>query len=49
MLSLIVNECGIYPARIISVLNYDGTPVTARFITSAIAERLTMKSKEAAE
>jgi 2-oxoglutarate/2-oxoacid ferredoxin oxidoreductase subunit alpha len=49
MRSLIVNECGIDPARIISVLNYDGTPITARFITAAIAERLTMKSKEAAE
>ena len=49
MRSLIVNECGIDPARIISVLNYDGTPITARFITAAIAERLTIKSKEAAE
>ncbi len=49
MRSLIVNECGIDPARIISVLNYDGTPITARFITGAIAERLTMRSKEAAE
>jgi 2-oxoglutarate ferredoxin oxidoreductase subunit alpha len=49
MRSLIVNECGIDPARIISVLNYDGTPITARFIISAIAERLMMKSKEAAE
>ncbi len=49
MRNLIVNECGIDPARIISVLNYDGTPITARFIISSIAERLTMKSKEAAE
>ena len=49
MRSLICNECGIDPARIVSVLNYDGTPITARFITSAIAERLTLKSKEAAE
>jgi 2-oxoglutarate ferredoxin oxidoreductase subunit alpha len=49
MRSLIVNECGIDPARIVSVLNYNGTPITARFITAAIAERLTMKSKEAAE
>jgi 2-oxoglutarate ferredoxin oxidoreductase subunit alpha len=49
MRTLIVNECGIDPARIISVLNYDGTPITARFITQAIAERLLMKSKEAAE
>ncbi|HWY60746.1 MAG TPA: 2-oxoacid:acceptor oxidoreductase subunit alpha [Rhizomicrobium sp.] len=49
MRSLIVNECGIDPARIVSVLNYDGTPITARFITAAISERLTMKKKEAAE
>ena len=45
----LVNECGIDPARIVSVLNYDGTPITARFIISAISERMTMKSKEAAE
>jgi 2-oxoglutarate ferredoxin oxidoreductase subunit alpha len=38
--SLIVNECGIDPARLIPVLHFDGTPITARFITSAIAERL---------
>ena len=46
---LLVNECAIDPARIISVLHYDGTPITARFITAAIAERLQMKAKEAAE
>ncbi|HSZ11914.1 MAG TPA: hypothetical protein VK759_07055, partial [Rhizomicrobium sp.] len=47
---LIVNECGIDPARFISILHYDGTPITARFITSAIAERMNLSSrKEAAE
>jgi 2-oxoglutarate/2-oxoacid ferredoxin oxidoreductase subunit alpha len=40
MRSLIVNECGIDPARLIPVLHYDGTPITARFIANAIAERL---------
>ena len=49
MRMLLVNECAIDPARFISVLHYDGTPITARFITAAIAERMTMKSKEAAE
>jgi 2-oxoglutarate ferredoxin oxidoreductase subunit alpha len=49
MRMLLVNECAIDPARIISVLHYDGTPITARFITAAIAERLQMKAKEAAE
>jgi 2-oxoglutarate ferredoxin oxidoreductase subunit alpha len=47
--SLLVNECAIDPARLISVLHYDGTPVTARFITSAISERLQITAKEAAE
>jgi 2-oxoglutarate ferredoxin oxidoreductase subunit alpha len=46
---LLVNECAIDPARFISVLHYDGTPITARFITAAIAERLQVKAKEAAE
>ena len=37
--TLIVNECEINPARLPSVLHYDGTPITARFIKRAIAER----------
>ena len=49
MRMLLVNECAIDPARFISVLHYDGTPITARFITAAIAERLQIKAKEAAE
>jgi len=46
---LMVNECAIDPARFIGVLHYDGTPITARFITSAIAERMKVTQKEAAE
>jgi 2-oxoglutarate/2-oxoacid ferredoxin oxidoreductase subunit alpha len=38
--ALIVNECGIDPARLVPILHYDGTPITARFIASAIGERL---------
>ncbi len=38
--SLIVNECGIDPARLVPILHYDGTPITARFIANAIGERL---------
>jgi 2-oxoglutarate ferredoxin oxidoreductase subunit alpha len=49
MRSMLVNECGIDPARFISILHYDGTPITARFIISAISERLASKSREAAE
>ncbi len=37
---LLVNEGAIDPARFISILHYDGTPITARFITKEIAERL---------
>jgi 2-oxoglutarate ferredoxin oxidoreductase subunit alpha len=48
---LIVNECALDPARFISILHYDGTPITARYITQAIAERMALKksAKEAAE
>jgi 2-oxoglutarate ferredoxin oxidoreductase subunit alpha len=38
--SLIVNECAIDPARLVPVLHYDGTPITARFIARAIGDRL---------
>src|SRR5579872_5590860 len=38
--SLIVNECNIDPVRLVPILHYDGTPITARFIARAIAEHL---------
>jgi 2-oxoglutarate ferredoxin oxidoreductase subunit alpha len=38
--SLLVNEFGIDPARLIAVLHYDGTPITARFIADAILQRI---------
>ncbi len=38
--SLIVNECGIDPVRLIPILHYDGTPITARFIAREIADDL---------
>jgi 2-oxoglutarate ferredoxin oxidoreductase subunit alpha len=38
--SLIVNECGIDPARLVPILHYNGTPISARFIAGAIGERL---------
>jgi 2-oxoglutarate ferredoxin oxidoreductase subunit alpha len=37
---LIMNECAIDPARLVPILHYDGTPITARFIASAIGRRL---------
>ena len=36
--TLLVNEAGINPASLISILHYDGTPITARFITKEISE-----------
>jgi 2-oxoglutarate ferredoxin oxidoreductase subunit alpha len=36
--TLLVNEAGIHPQSLISILHYDGTPITARFITKEIAE-----------
>ncbi|HNC52308.1 MAG TPA: 2-oxoacid:acceptor oxidoreductase subunit alpha [Accumulibacter sp.] len=38
--TLLVNEAGVNPASLIPVLHYDGTPITARFITQEIAERV---------
>jgi 2-oxoglutarate ferredoxin oxidoreductase subunit alpha len=49
MRSLLVHECGIDPARFISILHYDGTPITARFIIAAITEHIAVRSREAAE
>jgi 2-oxoglutarate ferredoxin oxidoreductase subunit alpha len=37
---LVVNECGIDPARIVPILHYDGTPITARFISDTIGDHL---------
>ncbi len=49
MRSLLSNECGIDPARFISILHYDGTPLTARFVMDAIAGRMIARREEAAE
>jgi 2-oxoglutarate ferredoxin oxidoreductase subunit beta len=38
--TLLINEAGVNPASLIPVLHYDGTPITARFITQEIAERV---------
>jgi len=51
MHALLVNELGVDPARLVKVLHYDGTPITARFITQAILTHLqgaTASLKEAA-
>jgi 2-oxoglutarate ferredoxin oxidoreductase subunit alpha len=38
--TLLINECEIDPARLLRVLHYDGTPITARFIAGAIAQAM---------
>ncbi|MGH6798272.1 MAG: 2-oxoacid:acceptor oxidoreductase subunit alpha, partial [Roseiarcus sp.] len=38
--ALLINEGNIDPARLVPVLHYDGTPITARFILNDIAEKL---------
>jgi 2-oxoglutarate ferredoxin oxidoreductase subunit alpha len=37
---LLVNELSLDPVRLVPVLHYDGTPITARFIVRAIGEHL---------
>ena len=36
----VVNELGIDPVRLVPILHYDGTPITARFIVGAVGDRL---------
>jgi 2-oxoglutarate/2-oxoacid ferredoxin oxidoreductase subunit alpha len=39
--ALIVGEQEVDPARLVPILHFDGTPITARFIAGAIAARMT--------
>ena len=36
--ALLINEGGVDPARLVKVLNYDGSPITARFIQGELAK-----------
>ncbi|MBA8883685.1 2-oxoacid:acceptor oxidoreductase subunit alpha [Dokdonella fugitiva] len=47
--SMLVNEFGIDPARLVPVLHYDGTPITARFITRAIEGRIGVQQPREAD
>jgi 2-oxoglutarate ferredoxin oxidoreductase subunit alpha len=40
MRSLLVNECGIDPARLVPILNFDGFPITAVAIADMVTEQL---------
>ncbi len=48
MRSLLVNELQVDPAKLVAVLHYDGTPITARFIVGEIRQTLVAASKELA-
>jgi len=39
---MFVNECAAEPAKLLPVLHYDGTPITARFIVREISAKLGM-------
>jgi len=49
MRTLLTVELGVDPAKLIPVLHYDGTPITARFIAGEIGQLLTLGQIEAAE
>src|SRR5262245_45207047 len=38
--TMLMTEQEIAPAKLVPILHFDGTPITARFITQAIAERM---------
>ncbi|MBC7703103.1 MAG: 2-oxoacid:acceptor oxidoreductase subunit alpha, partial [Rhodoferax sp.] len=44
---LLVNELDVDPARLVRVLHFDGTPITARFITGAIRQKMQAEAAEA--
>ncbi len=49
--TLLMTENGMSPDKLVSILHYDGSPVTARFIARAIADRVKgadVRSKEGA-
>jgi len=46
---MLVNELDINPAKLVRVLHYDGTPITARFIIRAIRDIVQPAAKVAAD
>ncbi len=47
--TLLVTEGQVDPAKLVPVLHYDGTPITARFIAGEIAQLMALGQIEAAE
>ncbi len=47
--TLLMNEGGHDPAKLVAVLHYDGTPITARFIAGRIAGLMALAQTQAAE
>jgi 2-oxoglutarate ferredoxin oxidoreductase subunit alpha len=45
--ALLINECALDPARLMPILHYDGTPITARYITEAIGRQWRALSRAA--
>jgi 2-oxoglutarate ferredoxin oxidoreductase subunit alpha len=45
--SLLINEGGVDPARLVKVTHYDGTPITARFITGELSARMSQPTASA--
>ncbi len=45
--ALLVNELNADPAKLVRILHYDGSPITARFIAGAIAGAIADTAKEA--
>ena len=45
MQTLLVNELGVDPAKLVRVLHFDGTPITARFIAGAIRKATVWKKE----
>jgi 2-oxoglutarate ferredoxin oxidoreductase subunit alpha len=44
---LLINEFGVDPAKLVPVLHYDGTPITARFISRAIGASIAAREERA--
>jgi 2-oxoglutarate/2-oxoacid ferredoxin oxidoreductase subunit alpha len=41
--TMLMTEQEVDPAKLVPILHFDGTPITARFITEAIAKRMENK------